>query len=177
MKHLPTAKILDVDGDIPTKVLDEVNDTPAKMLDVDESPSTLLDDTESATPACSLPPTTASTPARSVFTPTATLTQQVVTDWIASCLHINTKEVAMYKDGQEDSILSGLLEGSLKTEVINKTENKGSNPAQTTTNVPVVSSQASKPSSVSSSTTSDLTPLSPLEFLTHCQTPAGSERI
>merc|ERR1719318_1719897 len=179
VKHLTAMKLLDVDEDIPTKVLDEDEDTPAKILDVDESPSaSMFDDTKPATPACSLPPTTASAPARSVFTPTATLTQQVVTDWIASCLHIiNTKEMAKYKEGQEESICSGLLEGSVKKEEINKTENKGSNPAQTNSSVPVVSSRASKPSSVSSSTTSDPTILSPLEFLNHCQTPAGSERI
>merc|ERR1719318_2519437 len=124
VKHLTAMKILDVDEDIPTNVLDEDKDTPAKMLDVDESPSaSMFDDTEPASPACSLPLTTASAPARSVFTPTATLTQQVVTDWIASCLHIiNTKDVAKYKDGEEDSIFSGLLEGSVKKEQINKTE-------------------------------------------------------
>ena len=89
------------------------------MLDIHERLSVILLDDPQLTSACSLPPPTASAPARSVFTPTATLTQHVGKDWIVPCLHIIiNKKVAKYKDGQGDSIFSGLLEGSVNNEEI-----------------------------------------------------------
>ena len=89
------------------------------MLDIHERLSAILSDDPQPTPACSLPPPTASAPVRSVFTPTATLTQHGGMDWIVPCLHIIiNKKVAKYKDGQGDSIFSGLLEGSVNNEEI-----------------------------------------------------------
>ena len=81
------------------------------MLDIHERLSViLLDDPQL---------TSASAPARSVFTHTATLTQHVGKDWIVPCLYIIiNKKVAKYKDGQGDSIFSGLLEGSVNNEEI-----------------------------------------------------------
>ena len=74
VKHLPVTKILDVKEDIHAK---DSEDSPEKMSQhlryiYDPQP----------TPACGLPPPTASALARPVFTPTATLTQHVVTDII-----------------------------------------------------------------------------------------------
>ena len=72
---------------------------------------------------------------KSVFTPTATLTQHVGKDWIVPCLHIIiNKKVAKYKDGQGDSIFSESF-GRISEEEIIKTEYYGSNSSQTTTSL------------------------------------------